>query len=51
MNKSHKALDLLLSLRNSVNKISAEIEVVMPDAMSLKVLRKVKVKIGHSAVK
>ena len=34
MNKSHKALDLLLSLRNSVNKISAEIEVVMPDAIS-----------------
>lgn len=34
MNQSHKALDLLLSLRNSVNKISAEIEVVMPDAIS-----------------
>ncbi|MBD2629676.1 hypothetical protein [Trichormus variabilis] len=30
----HKSLDLLLSLRNSVNKISAEIEEVMPDAIA-----------------
>ncbi len=34
MTKSHKSLDLLLSLRNSAIEIQSEIEAVMPDAIA-----------------